>query len=182
MMKLTNYFLISNSNITDNVFNQSLIYICDHGNKGAMGLIINKPFPKDNMNLILKETGLINIKPMPNIYFGGPVGINNGFFLHSSTYATKGTQQISNKLSITSNNNIVDDLENGVGPKNFRFSLGYTGWESNQLDKEVENGDWLLMPSSSKLIFHIPDEKKWDKLSLELGVNIMNISGNTGFA
>ena len=181
-MQLTNYFLISSPHLNDQVFGNSLIYICEHDQKGAMGFIINKPFPKDNLNLILKETGLINLNPLPKIYLGGPVGLNNGFFIHTSKYSTKGTQQISNELSITSNNIVVDDLANGIGPKKFRFSLGYTGWDKNQLDKEVENGDWLLMPSSSKLIFNIPDEKKWNKASSELGVNIMNITGNTGLA
>ena len=181
-MKLTNYFLISSPNLDDQLFEHSLIYICEHDNKGAMGLIINKPFPKENLNLILEETGLINLKPLPNIYLGGPVGMNNGLFLHTSKYYTQGTQQISNELSITSNNIVINDLSKGIGPKNFRFSLGYTGWDKDQLDKEVENGDWLLMPSSSKLIFKIPDEKKWSKASSQFGVDLMNISGNTGFA
>ena len=77
---------------------------------------------------------------------------------------------------------IVNDLKNGIGPTYFRFSLGYTGWDKNQLNNEVENGDWLLMPASKKLIFNIPDEKKWDTASSQFGVDIMNISGNTGFA
>ena len=181
-MQLKDYFIISSSHLNDQVFGHSLIYICEHDNKGAMGLIINKPFPKKNLNLILKETGLINLKPLPSIYLGGPVGMNNGFFLHTSKYFTKGTQKISNNLSITSNNSVIDDLSNGIGPKNYRFSLGYTGWDKDQLDKEIENGDWLLMPSSSKLIFNTPDDKKWDKVSSLLGVDIMNITGNTGFA
>ena len=181
-MNLTNYFLISSPNLNDQVFGQSLIYICEHDNNGAMGLIINKPFPKNNLNIILKQTGLINLKPLPNVYLGGPVGITNGFFLHTSQYSSKGTQQISNDLSITSNNIIVNDLKNGIGPNYFRFSLGYTGWDKNQLNNEVENGDWLLMPASKKLIFNIPDEKKWDTASSQFGVDIMNISGNTGFA
>ena len=147
-----------------------------------MGLIINKPFPEKNLNLILNETGLINLKPLPTIYLGGPVGMNNGFFLHTSKYSTKGTQQISNELSITSNNNVITDIAKGKGPKEFRFSLGYTGWGKGQLDNEIKNGDWLLMPSSLKFIFNIPDEKKWGKISSELGVDITNISANTGFA
>ena len=181
-MQLTNNFLISSPHLDDQIFGQSLIYICEHNKQGAMGLIINKPFPEEKTNTILKETGLINLNPLPNIYLGGPVGINNGFFLHNSTYTIEGTQQISNNLSITSNLQVIEDLSSGIGPKNYRFSLGYTGWDKNQLNEEIENGDWLLMPASLKLIFNTPDNKKWDKASLELGVDIMNISGNTGFA
>ena len=181
-MNLTNYFLISSPNLNDHIFGHSLVYICEHDNNGAMGLIINKPFPQENLNIILKETGLIDLKPLPNIYLGGPVGMNNGLFLHTSKYSTKGTQKISNEISITSNNSVIHDLSNGIGPENFRFSLGYTGWDKKQLDTEVENGDWLLMPASSQLIFNIPDEKKWHKASSEFGVDITNIHGNAGFA
>ena len=181
-MNLTNFFLISSPNLNDNIFNHSLIYICEHDNNGAMGLIINKPFPQENLTLILEETGLIDLKPLPNIYLGGPVGINNGLFLHNSQYNIEGTQKISNEISITSNNLVVDDLSKGIGPKKFRFSLGYTGWAKGQLDKELENGDWLLMPASSQLIFNIPDEQKWLNASSQFGVDIMNISGNAGLA
>ena len=89
---------------------------------------------------------------------------------------------LSINLPKINSNQFLEDIAKGIGPKKFRFSLGYTGWGKGQLDKEIENGNWLLMPSSSKLIFNTPDEKKWGKISSELGVDITNISGNTGFA
>ena len=67
MNSLKNHLLISVPHMNDNIFRNSVIYICEHNLEGAMGLIINKPFPKENLNLILKETGLINLKPLPNI-------------------------------------------------------------------------------------------------------------------
>ncbi len=181
-MNLKNHFLISSSHLKDQVFGQSIVYVCEHDNNGAMGFIINKPFPNDNLDIILNETGLINLNPLPNIYLGGPVGMNNGFFIHNSKYKTNGTQKISKNISITSNNKVIDDLANGMGPNKYRFSLGYTGWDKGQLNKEIENGDWLIMPASSKLIFNIPDNKKWDKISSEFGMDLMDITGNTGFA
>ena len=181
-MKFTNYFLLSMPHMDDLIFGRSIIFICEHDNKGAMGLIINKPFQSNKVNSILKKVGLDILQPNPNIYFGGPVGINNGFFLHTSKYSIDGTFQISDKLSLTSNNLMINDINQGKGPKKYQFSLGYTGWKKDQLDKEVENGDWLVFPSSSKLIFDIPDEKKWNMASSELGIDIMNITGKTGIA
>ncbi len=168
--------------MADQIFGRSLIYICEHDEKGAMGLIINKPFPNDKAELILEKTGLNKISPNPGIYLGGPVDINNGFFLHQSTYNTKGTHQISDNLSITSNNSVIEDITNGQGPEQFRFSLGYAGWGEGQLNREVENGDWLVMPSNQEIIFNLPDEQKWRQAALQFGIDIMDVSGNTGIA
>ena len=168
--------------LEDQIFGRSLIYMCEHDEKGAMGLIVNKPFPVDKADLILEKIGLNKISPNPGIYFGGPVGINNGFFLHQSTYTTEGTHQISDNLSITSNNSVIEDIEKGIGPDDFRFSLGYAGWAEGQLNKEVENGDWLVMPSSTDFIFDTPDDQKWRKVAMQFGIDIMNVSGNTGIA
>lgn len=181
-MNFSNYFLISMPHMADNLFGKSLIYMCEHDEKGAMGFIVNKPFPNNKMEAILQQTGLHNILPHPDIYFGGPVNLNNGFFLHNSKYSIEGTHQISDDLSITSNNSVIKDIENGKGPDNYRFSLGYTGWSAGQLNKEVENGDWLVMPSSKKIIFETPDEKKWEKAAKEYGIDILNLSGQSGLA
>jgi putative transcriptional regulator len=168
--------------LEDQVFGKSIVYICEHDKNGAMGFLINKPFPEKNLKLILQETGLSKLEPHPNIYLGGPVGINNGFFIHTSKYYTEGTQKISKTISITSNLNVIDDLANGLGPNKYRFSLGYAGWDKGQLDQEIENGDWFIMPATSKLIFNTPDSKKWDTVSSEFGIDLVEITGNTGFA
>ena len=181
-MNLKNHILISSSHLEDQLFGKSIVYICEHDKNGAMGFLINKPFPEKNLKLILQETGLSKLEPHPNIYLGGPVGINNGFFIHTSKYYTEGTQKISKTISITSNLNVIDDLANGLGPNKYRFSLGYAGWDKGQLDQEIENGDWFIMPATSKLIFNTPDSKKWDTVSSEFGIDLVEITGNTGFA
>ena len=181
-MNLTNHLLISMPHLSDQIFGKSLIYVCEHDDNGAMGIIINKPFPLKKDNNILKQMGLNKIIPLPNIYFGGPVEIHHGLFLHNSTYETQGTHQISNSISITSSNTVIDDISNGNGPQNYRFLLGYSGWSAGQINKEVENGDWLAIPASSNLIFETPDRQKWDEACQIIGVNIMNISGSAGLS
>ena len=64
----------------------------------------------------------------------------------------------------------------------FRFSIGYTGWDNGQLEKEFKNGDWLVMPSNSEIIFDMPDDQKWEYVNTKLGTNITNLSGSSGFA
>jgi len=164
------------------MFSKSLVFICEHDDSGAMGLIVNKAIPDVNVSEILKQTRLNLAAPPPPVYFGGPVNMNQGFILHDVKYEIEGTVIVSKQLALTSNPRIVDDIIKGSGPKNYRFTMGYAGWGEHQLEREFENGDWLVMPAQTGLIFDVPDEDKWQVAAKEFGIDIMDISGHTGFA
>ena len=177
MEKFTNNFLLSMPHLKDSIFNKSLIYVCNHNKSGAMGVIINKPISENNTENILKETGLEQLKPKIEIYFGGPVDIEVGIFLHDEKYKTDGTINISKSISLSSDKKIISDIKNGNGPCKFKFVLGYAGWSAGQLEKEIENGDWLLVPSNDKIIFNIPYEKMIEQLKSVIDIDINNFSG-----
>ena len=168
--------------MNDPIFSKSLIYMCDHNKDGAMGLIINKPMISNNATEIIQQTGLGKINPMPEIYFGGPVNLEMGLFLHDTTYDIDGTLSISKSVSLTSNKQIVVDLKNGNGPDVFRFSFGYAGWGKGQIEREIENGDWLLMPADDNFIFSIPNSDKWKKAASKFGIDILDLGGSAGLA
>ena len=128
MESFSNHFLISMPHMNDPIFSKSLIYVCEHNKDGSMGLIINKPMISENTAEIIQQTGLTQINPTPEIYFGGPVNLEMGLFLHDTTYDIEGTISVSKSVSLTSNKQIVVDLKNGNGPDIFRFSFGYAGW------------------------------------------------------
>ena len=186
MKNLCNNFLISMPHVNDPIFKKSLIYVCSHDKNGAMGLIINKSITdlklNQELNSILQETKLSEINPKPNVYFGGPVDLNMGIILHPLDYITKKTIKISNQIGVTSDSKILADIVKGNGPSMFRFSIGYAGWSNGQLEDEFENGDWLILPSNEKMIFNMPDAKKWKYINKKLGIDISDLSGNSGFA
>ena len=168
--------------MNDPIFSKSLIYMCEHNKNGAMGLIINKPMISENAAEIIQQTGLTQINPTPNIYFGGPVNLEMGLFLHDTTYDIEGTLSVSKTVSLTSNKQIVVDLKNGNGPGVFRFSFGYAGWGKGQIEREIENGDWLVMPADDDFIFSIPNSDKWQKAASKFGINILDLGGSAGLA
>ena len=182
MKSFSNHFLISMPHMNDPIFSKSLIYMCEHHKDGSMGLIINKPMIAENVAEIIQQTGLTQINPTPEIYFGGPVNLEMGLFLHDTTYDIKGTLSVSKSVSITSNKQIVADLKNGNGPEEFRFSFGYAGWGKGQIERELENGDWLLMPADDNFIFSIPNSDKWQKAASQLGIDILDLGGPAGLA
>ena len=177
MENFSNNFLLSMPALNDSIFEESLIYICNHNKSGAMGIIINKPMPKKNIANILKETSLEQLKPKIQIYFGGPVDLSVGMFLHSQEYKTNGTINISKSISLSSNISIMDDIKNGAGPNQFKFALGYAGWTGGQLESEIENGCWLLVPVINDLIFNTPFSEILTKLQTIANIDISSFSG-----
>lgn len=182
MKSFSNHFLISMPHMRDPIFAKSVIYVCDHNPDGAMGVIVNKPMISENAAGILQQTGLGHIEPIPNIYFGGPVGLEMGLILHDPGYNIEGTKAISKTLALTSNKQIVEDMMDGNGPDIFRFSFGYAGWGVGQIEREIENGDWLLMPADSNFIFSFPDQEKWQKAAAKFGIDILDLGGSAGIA
>ena len=179
MNNLSNLFLINMPHLNhDPIFGQSLIYICEHNKEGAMGLIINKPLQKEQSTDILKEIGLCT----QNVYFGGPVSPEKGFILHDVNYKKEETLLISNTAGISYSNEVLSDIKNGSGPTDYRLVMGYSGWDPKQLEKEVENGDWMIMPSSKKLIFSKTDKNKWNIAIKNMDINFKDFSGQSGLA
>ena len=182
MKNLSNHLLISAPFISDYIFKKSIVFLCEHNEEGAMGVIINKPIKKNKVDEFLSEIGLNNLNNNLSIYFGGPVSLDVGHVLHESTYKNSNTLKISKSISLTSNDKIIQDIINGVGPKKFRFSLGYTGWSKNQLESEIENGDWMITSAKSKFIFDVSDQNKWNNATGNLGFDLNNLAGISGKA
>ena len=165
MNNINNHLLIAMPNLKDSIFNESVILICEHNNDGSMGFIINKPI--DNSVVIKNISNTIDAK----LYFGGPVSIDSFIVLHDNTYQIEETKKISKNLHTTTSKNIINDINKGIGPEKFIFNLGYSGWSAGQLDEEIKNGDWIIVPNPEKFIFDIPDDKKWNFMINKLGLN-----------
>ena len=181
MKKMKNQFLISMPNMSDSIFEKSIVYICEEQTDGYMGVIINKPI--FNKNDILDNLEMINMKKISDIYFGGPVKINHGLVLHSKNYKTEGTIRVSTNISLTSNDKIINDIGRGKGPEKYKFIVGYSGWSQGQLEKEIENGDWLLSSLNENYIFKNNDDKKWRNAFADLGLEIdFFTGGNSGIS
>ena len=177
MENFSNNFLLSMPHLNESVFSESLIYICTHDNSGAMGIIINKPIETKNIQNILKETGLNQLKREIEIYLGGPVDVEIPIFLHDKKYQTTNTLSISKTVSMSSNIDIIEDIKKGTGPDKFKFMLGYSGWGKGQLEKEIENGDWLLIPANDYLIFNTPSSKIFQIAQSLSGIDIKTFTG-----
>ena len=171
-------------NIADPFFSNSVVLLCEHNKKGAMGIIINKKIDKSILNQIIDEKYYKDKLPqtsVDNIFFGGPVLINKGFMLHRSVDRTKNTIKISSDFSIT-------DYKNGqslIDKKNrfdYKLVFGHAGWSAGQLENEIKKGDWIMQNINSDFVFKSNYDKMWDNATLSLGFELGSITVNNAKA
>ena len=184
MRTLKNHCLISVPHMTDSLFEKSVIYICEHNDDGAMGLIINKSLNQKELDGLfqINENLSIELKASKNkTFLGGPVLIENIIVLHTNDIVTKNAVSISNKISISSDKTILKKISN-VNKSKYKIFFGHSGWNKGQLEREIENGDWLIQKSSIDLIFAMPKETIWEHATKSLGIEINDISSFGGSA
>jgi putative transcriptional regulator len=170
--------------MNDDIFGRSVIYICEHNLEGAMGLIINKPM--DDISFKdLKNVNHINSDRFQSLrmklYFGGPILVEKIIALHTNELKIKTAIPLNNKISISSGKEIIRDIENDIN-LNYKLFCGHSRWSPGQLEREIENGDWLLQASKTDLLFNLTAEKIWGNAAESLGINIIDISNMSGSA
>ena len=185
MDSFQNHLLIAMPHLTDASFNRAVIYICDHSPQGALGLVINRPMSAAKVAMILESLGVdmsMTTHSPPDVYYGGPVQPGQGFVLHSPEYKVEDTSQLSGEFALTTNIEVLKDINDGNGPEQYRLSMGYAGWGEGQLDREIANGDWLLVPAEAEFVFLKLDTVKWVQAAKRFGIEISDFSGPGGMA
>tara|TARA_B100002051_G_scaffold41532_1_gene35843 strand:+ start:1898 stop:2443 length:546 start_codon:yes stop_codon:yes gene_type:complete len=179
MNSLKNHLLISTPHMNDDIFKNSVIYICEHNFDGAMGLIINKPMDDiGSMNIKIGISDNFEHLKM-KLYFGGPVLVEKTIALHTKELKIETAISLSEEIFISSGEEINKSIEKNIN-FNYKLFCGHSGWNAGQLEKEIKNGDWLLQSSKIDLLFDHPDEKIWENATRSLGVNIIDISNMSG--
>ena len=173
MESLQGYFLISTPQMPDPRFKERVVYICAHTDEGAMGLIVNQPVNEVRLaDVFLSVGSKVPKGNLPSVYLGGPVGLNSAFFLYSSDYKREGQMLVCEGVALSSDLAILDDISRKIGPQNYIFALGYSGWAPGQLENELTVNGWLALPGDEEILFHTPDELKWKRVAEKHGINI----------
>ena len=180
--------------LEDETFARSVVYMCEHSERGAMGLIINKPADIsmrllfDKVELPLRREDLINNA----VSHGGPLQTERGFVLHDpirmdkpledggSVYAS--TLVVPGGLEMTTSRDVLEALSSGVGPRRVLITLGYASWGEGQLESELGENTWLTVPASADVIFEVPMSERYDRALDLLGLKSWMLSPDAGHA
>jgi putative transcriptional regulator len=192
-INLTNHFLIAMPGLEDALFSKSVVYVCEHNERGALGLVINKPSDIkmamlfDKVDLPLMRSDLTNSP----VFQGGPVQVERGFVLHEPIFAEEdkpdeslyaSTMTIPGGLEMTTSKDVLEAISSGAGPRRVLVSLGYSAWGQGQLETELGENSWLTVDADQSVIFDTPAEDRYDKALALLGLQAWMISTQMGHA
>ena len=185
---LTNQFLIAMPGMADDTFAGSVIYLCEHSERGALGLVINKPIDIKLKNLFEKVELPLDRSDFAEqpVFFGGPVQTERGFVLHDKpgdeSIHYNSTLSIPGGLAMTTSKDVLEALAEGGGPRRVLVTLGYSGWQAGQLEDELGRNGWLTVDADPAVIFDTPIEQRYDRALSLLGFDPRMLSQDAGHA
>ncbi len=181
---LSNHFLIPMPTMEDSIFSRSLTYICEHNERGALGIVVNRTTSLTLGELFEQIHVPINreeLKKSP-VYFGGPVQTDRGFVLHAPMGKWQSTLNITDKVGLTTSKDILEAVGEGHEPHNLLVTLGYAGWAEGQLEHELSQNAWLSVGASERILFELSPEERLPAAMALLGVDYANLSEEAGHA
>jgi putative transcriptional regulator len=183
-MDLKHQFLIAMPAMVDPNFSGSVVYICDHSERGALGLVINRPTELTLETLFDRIDLKLEIAPWKDapVFFGGPVQTERGFVLHGPSKPYSSTLPITPDVSLTTSKDVLEAVASGSGPQKMLVTLGYSGWGAGQLEGEIAANAWLTAPANPQILFDLPAEQRYDAALRLLGVDPTQLSGQVGHA
>lgn len=156
--------LLSEPFMHDPLFGRAAILICHHSKDGSFGLILNKPSAnpfEDEMDHPLSQS---------QFFGGGPVEINNMFFVHTLSYLSESVlikdgihwQGVYSEL-------LEAIEENAFRSDNGRLMIGYTGWSEGQLEEELEKEEWMVYNGPIDFVLSMEPNLLWKALLQNMG-------------
>jgi putative transcriptional regulator len=177
--------LIAMPGMIDDRFAQSVIFMCAHSAKGAMGIVINRPVPGLSFFELMKQLDIVTspaARDFPVLY-GGPVETGRGFVLHSDDFESNdSTLPVSEDISLTATLDVLRAIAEARGPKRALFALGYAGWGPGQIETEFQANGWLHCEADPGLVFGHEPEVKWRAALARLGIDPLGLSASAGRA
>ena len=181
---LKNQFLVAMPGLEDSNFSHTVSLLCEHNDRGAIGLVINRPTD-------LTLTAMLDQMSIQHeafdaqdhvVFWGGPVQPERGFVLHVGPAGWESCMPIGEDLYITTSRDVLAAIGEGRGPKEFLVTLGYAGWGAGQLENELLQNSWLNTPTTNEILFRVPARNRWQSATRLIGLDVTQLSSGAGHA
>lgn len=190
MTSLANQFLVAMPSLDESYFGRTLIYLCEHDDEGAMGIVLNKPTDLSigqvltEMNLVEEDDESDDKKLLDdkNVLSGGPVQTDRGFILHNDNKRWSSSLNLTDQITVTTSKDILENLTSTEKPERFVMALGYAGWSPGQLEQELADNTWLTIDADPDLIFNTPIAKSWEAALQKIGISAEQLTSFSGHA
>ena len=163
-------FLVAVPQLGDPNFQRSVVLMLEHGENGAMGIVINRP-GSVKLGDVARSHG---VDPNDSLeskvaYVGGPVEPERGFVLHSCHEVSEAVPLFEGLYVSGSVESLKELFLQPVD--RFRLCLGYAGWAPGQLEKELQEGSWITATAQMKHVLTTPPESAWEAILREMGID-----------
>lgn len=185
-MDLSRQFLLAMPGRVSGELANTVIYVCEHTEQGALGLVVNRPTTLTIGDLLARldlplslEIGPVGDAP---VFFGGPVQTDRGFVLHMPRGQYSSSIVLGEDVALTTSRDVLQDVAAGHGPARLLVTLGYAGWGAGQLEDELARNAWLNVLSSNDILFDTPAEDRYDAALAQLGIRASMLASDAGHA
>ena len=171
---LTGRLVVATERMGDPRFRNTVIYMVEHNDGGAMGLIVNRPYGAMPLARLFERLGLEapEVAGDIEIYYGGPVEPERGFLLHSAEVVMKGSIVVGEGVAMTAEPEMLHRIARGEGPERSLFTFGYSGWGPRQLESEFARDTWFAIPFDPSLVFAADPARSWERAAARRGLDL----------
>jgi putative transcriptional regulator len=176
-------FLLATPTLEDDHFRHSVTLLCEHSEKGALGIVVNRPLTLQ-LGDMLDQIGVPRdqLKTDCAVFWGGPLQPERGFVVHTAPSAWESTIAIGDDLFLTTSRDVLAAIGRGKGPRRYIVALGYAGWGEGQLEEEIMRNAWLNTPVDREVLFDVAAEERWIATGALLGIDVRYLAAHVGHA
>lgn len=135
--------LINRPNHNSGMFNNTVIYVFEHGPTGSAGVVLNRGTGQYLSDVLVNHPGLEFPERTAEVHAGGPVNPRGIIMLHTPEFASSNTLMVNNTVSLSSDDFMIKKMCAGALPAGYRLFAGHSGWGPGQLQNEIYQGVWL---------------------------------------
>lgn len=158
--------LISEPYLGDPNFERTVILLCEDNDDGSVGFVLNKP------SVLTVDTIVDELEEFSEVvHIGGPVGQDSLNFIYRGNFVLEGSVHITDDIYWGGDFDQFLDLARNceINAADFKFFLGYSGWESEQLEMEVKENAWIISTPDLKEVFEMAADTMWHKILNNMG-------------
>ena len=166
--------LVAKPDMPDLRFSETVVFVCRHDAKGALGLVLNRPAGRIKTSKLMESLGLPSdgVTGDVQIRFGGPLETQAGFLMYNKTIENEDGICSSHGVTVSNNKDVLETLGSENSPEEFILFFGYAGWSPNQLESELARKDWLTVPADRSLLFASDIKSLWNRARARYGLDL----------
>ena len=179
---LKHHFLLAMPGLAGEYFGNTITYVCEHNEDGAMGIMVNRPIGL-TLGELLEQLGIEAAAALEQpVLEGGPVKRDRGFILHTDDRRYDASLSLGNGLMLSTARQTLESIGAGDGPRQYLVALGYAGWGAGQLENELTQNAWLSCPAQIEILFDVPFAERVNRAAATLGIDFRLMSNQAGHA